>query len=114
MPVGVWTLLVDTDPFVLGVVAVPILLVAAYQRFVRGFTTDDRIPLSAVRAVAFVEGATVTRPRFVVRYDRGGRERRPYVELPGLYTPDGEEAVERELDAFAAAGFDVRADGDRD
>ncbi|ESP88788.1 hypothetical protein [Candidatus Halobonum tyrrellensis] len=97
------------DLYVYGATAALVAVLAGYQRLVRGFTTTDRIPLSAVREVALVEGTRgVTRPRFVVRYDDDGRERRRYVHMPSPYTPDGGEAVERGRAAFAAAGVGVR------
>lgn len=97
------------DLYVYGAAAALAALLAGYQRLVRGFTATDRVPRSAVREVALVAGTKgLTRPRFVVRYEDDGRERRRYVQMPSRYTPEGDAALDRARAAFDAAGIDVR------
>lgn len=103
----------ETGPvawYVLAAVVVALLGVWAYQRFGRGFTSVDRIPLDAIESVEAVEGTRgLTRPRLVVTYCEGDERRRRYVLLPSTYLPDGEDAFERACAAFRERGFAVGA-----
>ena len=83
-------------------------LLYAHQRFVRGFTNADRIPLDAVTAVSLTRGSKgLTRPRFVVAFEDGDERRRRYVLLPSLYLSHAEETLERAVAGFEERGFDV-------
>jgi hypothetical protein len=76
--------------------------------YLRGFRSSDRVALSDVESVSATRGEKgVTRPRLVVRYAGDGAVRKRRVNLPSLYTPDGEAAFERAQTAFAERGFDV-------
>jgi hypothetical protein len=60
--------------------------------------------------VTATEGTTgLTRPRFVVHYDRDGEREKRYVMLPSLWLDHGEEAFERAKTIFRDVGVPVEA-----
>ena len=74
----------------------------------RGVTGDDRIPLRDVEAVEAVAGDDwLTRPRFVVRYWRGGRIRYRYVMMPSGLLSYGDAEFDRAVATFRDAGIPV-------
>jgi len=102
----------DWRPLLFGVVAFALLwVVGRVSNWVRGFTDDDEIPLDAIVHVTAVRGTTgLTRPRFVVTYERGDTTKRRYVTMPSLWLSYGDEAFVRAKETFRSAGIDVRAD----
>lgn len=109
-------LAVGVAGFSLAGVSVPVLValglaylgIAAYQRVIRGVTTDRWIPLSEIEEVLAVRSSEgLTRPRLVVRYTVAGRRRRPYVTLPSLYYPGGEETFDRAVSIMESRGVPI-------
>ncbi len=85
------------------VVGIGLLRVVDYAR---GFRSPDRIPLDAVETVSATRGSKgLTRPRLVITYTSGTNSYRRRVNLPSLYTPNGERHYERALRVFREGGF---------
>jgi hypothetical protein len=85
------------------VVGIGLLRVVDYAR---GFRSPDRIPLDAVETVSATRGSKgLTRPRLVITYTSGTNSYRRRVNLPSLYTPNGERHYERALWVFREGGF---------
>ncbi|WP_239685677.1 hypothetical protein [Halolamina pelagica] len=85
-----------------------ILTILVGVNYARGFRSPNRIPLDDIEDVSTTRGEKgLTRPRLVITYldDESTYKRR--VNLPTLYTADGEAAYERALDAFGERGFDT-------
>lgn len=85
-----------------------ILTILVGVNYARGFRSPDRIPLDDIEDVSTTRGEKgLTRPRLVITYldDESTYKRR--VNLPSLYTADGEAAYERALDAFGERRFDT-------
>jgi hypothetical protein len=83
---------------------------ARVSNAVRGFTSDDEIPLDAIRKVRAVRGTKgLTRPRFVVRYERDGEEKRRYVMMPSLWLSYGPAEFERARECFEVCDITVEA-----
>jgi len=99
----------DWRAVAVGALAVATLLVAgraANRR--RGVGSADRIPLHDVKSVAAVEGDDwLTRPRFVVRYWRGGGVKERYVMMPSGLLSYADEEFERAERAFREHGLPV-------
>ncbi|RXK50457.1 hypothetical protein [Halorientalis pallida] len=92
---------------VLGGVALVVVL-ARVGNYLRGFTGDEEIPLEDVARVTATEGTKgLTRPRFVVEYDRNGDHKKRYVVMPSLWLDYGEETFDRAKTAFREAGLPV-------
>jgi hypothetical protein len=88
--------------------AVAVVVVARVVNARRGFTTTDEIPLDAIDHVRPVRGTRgLTRPRFVVGYERDGEQRRRYVMMPSLWLPYGAETFRRAKETFRDAGLAV-------
>jgi hypothetical protein len=103
----------STTLVVLGGAGGVALAVTAYRRVVRGYTTADRIPLSAVTGASVTRGTKgLTRPRVTVVYDDGGRTRRRAILLPSLFLPDGEERYSQAVRVLGAADVPVRRESD--
>lgn len=74
----------------------------------RGFTRDAEIPLEDVVCVTATAGTKgLTRPRFVVHYERDGERRKRYVTMPSLWLDYGEAEFERAKACFRAQGLTV-------
>ncbi|WP_424017144.1 hypothetical protein ACOZ4N_14850 [Halorientalis pallida] len=95
----------------LGLILGGVVLVVGGARasnYLRGFTSDEAIPLDDVVRVTATEGRKgLTRPRFVVHYDRDGTRKKRYVMMPSLWLDYGEAAFERANAAFREAGVPV-------
>ncbi|MFB6108798.1 MAG: hypothetical protein ABEJ82_08175 [Haloplanus sp.] len=105
-----WSLLAGEYRLLLlvAVAALAVVGVGYASNYVRGFTREDEIPVDAIEYVTAVEGTTgLTRPRFVVVYDRAGRTRRRYVMMGSTWLSDGEAEFERAKETFRAAGVRV-------
>ena len=88
---------------VLGLVVV--LWVVNYAR---GFRSPDCIPFDDIENVSATRGEKgLTRPRLVVTYTDAGSTYKRRVNLPSLYTVDGDAAFERAVKAFDERGFDT-------
>ncbi|MFB6195320.1 MAG: hypothetical protein ABEI80_04050 [Haloplanus sp.] len=97
------------------IAAVAVVAVSRGSNYIRGFTTDDEIPVAAITHVTAVEGTTgVTRPRFVVTYEDEGETRHRYVMMPSLWLSYGEDEFRRAKEAFRDAGIPVEEDGTAD
>lgn len=82
--------------------------VGRLSNFVRGFTDDEEIPLDAISHVTAVPGTSgLTRPRFVVVYERGGTTKRRYVMMPSRWLSYGDNEFKRAKNAFRDAGVEV-------
>lgn len=82
--------------------------------YARGFRSPDRIPLDTIEAVSATRGSKgLTRPRLVITYTSGTNSYRCRVNLPSLYTPNGESQFERSLRAFEERGFAPLSVSDR-
>jgi hypothetical protein len=92
-----------------GALAVTVLFVVGRAVGRRhGVGSADRIPLHDVASVAAVEGDDwLTRPRFVVRYWRGGEVRERYVMMPSGLLSYADEEFERAESAFRERGISV-------
>lgn len=105
------TLLLSGESQDLGLILGGVVLVVVIARastYLRGFTSDEAIPLDDVARVTATTGTTgLTRPRFVVHYDRDGKRKKRYVMMPSLWLDYGEEAFERASAAFREAGIPV-------
>jgi hypothetical protein len=96
--------------FVLGGVVL-LVGVARASNSLRGFTSEAEIPLDDVRRVTATTGTQgLTRPRFVVEYDRDGERKKRYVMMPSLWLDYSEETFERAKTVFREAGVPVEAD----
>ncbi|UPV99690.1 hypothetical protein M0R88_14360 [Halorussus gelatinilyticus] len=99
----------DWRAIAVGALAVTVLFVVG--RTVnrrRGVGSADRIPLHDVESVAAVEGDDwLTRPRFVVRYWRGGGVKRRDVMMPSGLLSYGESEFERAKRRFRERGIPV-------
>jgi hypothetical protein len=85
-----------------------LLVVLLVVNYARGFRSPDRIPLDDIEDVSTTRGEKgLTRPRLVITYLDDGSTYKRRVNLPSLYTADGEAAYERALDAFGERGFDT-------
>lgn len=90
---------------------VALLVGGAYAvNYWRGFRRDDEIPLADITRIEALEGRTgLTRPRFVVHYDRDGEPRRRYVMMPSSILSYGDDEFEQAKDAFREAGLHVES-----
>ncbi|GGL44288.1 hypothetical protein GCM10009037_29600 [Halarchaeum grantii] len=85
-----------------------LLVVLLVVNYVRGFRSPDRISLDDIEDVSATRGAKgLTRSRLVVTYTDAGSTYKCRVNLPSLYTDDGDAAFERAVDAFDERGFDI-------
>jgi hypothetical protein len=92
---------------ILGGVAL-VVVIARTSNYLRGFTSDEAIPLGDVVRVTATKGSKgFTRPRFVVHYDRDGKRKKRHVMMPSLWLDYGDEAFERASAAFREAGLPV-------
>ncbi|MCX2819677.1 hypothetical protein EGH25_09990 [Haladaptatus sp. F3-133] len=107
-PVAVWSLSTVYQrggfPFVTATVGLlAVLLVLDYAR---GFRSPDRIPLDSIEGVSITRGRkALTRPRVIIRYSKGGSTYKRRVNLPSLYTTQGEAAYEAVETAFRERGL---------
>ena len=93
------------DVLLLAVV-VGLLAVLWLANYARGFRSPDRIRLDAIKEVSAIRGEKgLTRPRLVITYTDGESTHKRRVNLPSLYTTDGETAYERARSAFGERGF---------
>ncbi|WP_137287082.1 hypothetical protein [Halorussus salinisoli] len=94
-----------------GVVVALVVVGRAVNRR-HGVGSADRIPLHDVESVAAVEGDDwLTRPRFVVRYWRGGEVQRRYVMMPSGLLSYGESEFEEAKAVFRDRGISVESVG---
>lgn len=98
-------------PMLLGAMVVLLVLLAVRAVYrLRGFTRDKKIPIDKVERVVAVEGTKgLTRPRFVVRYEKEGRIRKRYVLMPSKWLSFGEEELRRAKEVFREAGLPLEA-----
>ncbi|MFC7166014.1 hypothetical protein [Halospeciosus flavus] len=76
--------------------------------YVRGFRSPDRISLEAIEVVTATCGSKgLTRPRLVIHYRDDSSTHKRRVNLPSLYTENGEETYERACKAFEKRGFEL-------
>lgn len=90
--------------------AVVVVALAGVQvaEYLRGYRKPDRIPLERIESVSATRGEKgLTRPRVVITYASDGTSRQRRVNLPSMYTRDGETVYERALDALERRGFEV-------
>jgi hypothetical protein len=74
--------------------------------YARGFRSPDRIRLDRIEDVSATDGKKgLTRPRLVIRYADRETTYRRRVNLPSLYTSNGETAYEQAQAAFAEHGL---------
>ena len=99
--------------------AIGLALAAVYLTFgygynyVRGFTYDDTIPRDSITAVKPVRGTKgISRPRFVVVYEREGAEKRRYIQMPSTFLAYGGEEFEKAKEILRSAGLPI-VDGSR-
>ena len=86
-----------------------LLVVLLVVNYTRGFRSPDRIPLDNIENVSATHGEKgLTRPRLIVTYTDTGSTYKRRVNLPSLYTVDGDAAFERAVKAFGERGFDSR------
>jgi hypothetical protein len=79
-----------------AVLIVVFLAIVVYQRVVRGFTRVTHIPLDSITAVTAESGTKgLTRPRFIVTYQKNGSQRRRYIMMPSRVLPHGDSTFER-------------------
>jgi hypothetical protein len=82
------------------------LAAAVLLGYARGFRSPDSIRLDAIEEVSATRGSKgLTRPRLVIRYSDEGSTYRRRVNLPSLYTSEGEETYEHAQKAFEGRGF---------
>jgi hypothetical protein len=83
------------------------LAAALLLDYARGFRSPNSIRLGAIEDVSATRGSKgMTRPRFVIRYSDEGSTYRRRVNLPSLYTSEGEDTYEHAQEAFEKRGFD--------
>ena len=93
------------DVLLLAVV-IGLLAVLWLANYARGFRSPDRIRLDAIKEVSATRGEKgLTRPRLVITYTDGESTHKRRVNLPSLYTTDGETAYVRARSAFGERGF---------
>lgn len=74
----------------------------------RGFTREEEIELDRILRVRAVEGRKgLTRPRFVVAYERDGQVRKRYVMMPSKWLSYGPGEFHRARETFEDAGIPV-------
>lgn len=85
-----------------------LLVVFSVVNYARGFRSPNCIPFDDIEDVSATRGEKgLTRPRLVVTYTDAGSTYKRRVNLPSLYTVDGEAAYERAVEAFDERGFDT-------
>lgn len=85
-----------------------LLVVLSVVNYARGFRSLDCIPFDDIESVSATRGEKgLTRPRLVVTYTDAGSIYKRRVNLPSLYTVDGEAAFERAVESFDERGFDT-------
>lgn len=101
------TAVVRGDAYLLAALVAAIVVLRGAD-YARGFRSSDRIALDAIEAVSATRGEKgLTRPRFVLTYVDGGTAHRRRVNMPSLYTEEGERAFERARTAFEERGFET-------
>lgn len=89
-------------------VAVLLVAVARIAYYARGFRSPAHIPLDQVESVTATRGVKgLTRPRIDLTYLEGESTHKRRLNLPSLYTPDGEAVFEQAIEAFSERGFEV-------
>jgi hypothetical protein len=107
-PIGLWWIVgaVRGGDFLLLAVVGGSIAVLWMANYARGFRSPDRIRLDAIREVSATDGTKgLTRPRLVITYTDGETTYRRRVNLPSLYTSNGETAYEQAQAAFAEHGL---------
>lgn len=107
-PVGVWAVwnVYRRGGFVSVLAITGVLAAALLLDYARGFRSPDSIQFDAIEDVSATRGSKgLTRPRLVIRYSDGGSTYRRRVNLPSLYTSEGEETYESVQEAFEERGF---------
>jgi hypothetical protein len=75
--------------------------------YVRDFTYDDRIPRNAIKTVKPVSGTKgVSRPRFIVKYERDGERKNRYIQMPSKFGY-GDEEFEKAKELFRSEDIPV-------
>ncbi|MDY7081403.1 MAG: hypothetical protein SXQ77_03110 [Halobacteria archaeon] len=96
----------DLRKFLVGVgIGVSIVVVSYAVNRLRGFTSDDKIDLDAIRRVKAVEGTKgLTRPRFVIEYEKGDKTKKRYVMMPSKWLSYGDDEFEKAKETFQELG----------
>ncbi|MFB6250643.1 MAG: hypothetical protein ABEI27_02970 [Halobellus sp.] len=106
--VGWFATTVASGDFGIVAIVVGVVLFLWLVNLLRGFRSPDRIPLVDIESVTAVPGAKgVTRPRLVVAYIDDGSVRKRRVNLPSLYTEQGDAVYECAIEAFEERGIEV-------
>jgi len=102
------------DLLTVGVI-VGLLALARGIAWTRGFTSADTIPVSAIDRVNAIDGAKgVTRPRFIVHYERDGDEKKRYVMMASRFLSYGDDEFETAIAVFREHDIPVVEDVDAD
>jgi hypothetical protein len=107
-PIGIWWVVsaVRGGNFLLIAAVGGSILVLWAVNYAHGFRSPDRIRLDTIEQVSATDGTGgLTRPRLVIRYTDGEKTCKRRVNLPSLYTSDGEAVYEQAQEAFAERGF---------
>jgi hypothetical protein len=92
--------------FLLLTVVIGSTVILWVMNYARGFRAPDRIHLDKIEKVSATAGEKgLTRPRLIIKYSDEETTYRRRVNLPSLYTSDGETAYEQAQAAFAERGF---------
>ena len=108
-PVGVWAVwnVYRRGGYVSVLALTGVLAAAVLLDYARGFRSPDSIQLDAIEDVSATRGSKgLTRPRLLIRYSDEGSTYRRRVNLPSLYTSEGEDTYESVQEAFEERGFD--------
>jgi hypothetical protein len=84
------------------------ILLAYLINYFRGFATDRVIQRDAIESFKAVEGSKgVSRPRFILKFEKNGEKRNRYIMMPSKFLSYGEEEFEEAKDKLREEGFEV-------
>ncbi|MFB6241596.1 MAG: hypothetical protein ABEJ36_02225 [Candidatus Nanosalina sp.] len=85
-----------------------IMAFAYIVNYFRGFSTDRVIHRDGIEEFKAVEGSKgVTRPRFIVKFEKGGETRNRYIMMPSKILSYGEEEFGEAKEKLRDEGFKV-------
>lgn len=105
-----WVFVMLWQGRVLPIAAVAAILLGLWLvNYLRGFRSADRVSLDSITSVSATRGEmALTRPRLVLTYSEGRTTNKRRINLPSLYSADGEETFKRARRAFEERGFQIQ------
>ncbi|MFB6114813.1 MAG: hypothetical protein ABEK04_00865 [Candidatus Nanohalobium sp.] len=89
----------------LGLVLVAISYITNHFR---NFSSDSIIEKDNINSIKASKGSkTLTRPRFVVKFDKNGEEKNRYIMMPSLWLSYGSEEFEKAKEIFRDEGLEL-------